>query len=95
MAYFYAAFVQQSPDGQLPRMFHVWPHLDNADKESLKAELDASFESFDPDDYQARLPQWMRCNAGAGYVGIISDQDATYVEIVAWDTRREIQISLR
>ncbi|WP_197167916.1 alpha/beta hydrolase [Neorhodopirellula pilleata] len=95
MACFYAAFVQQSPVAQIPRTFHVWPHLDKAEKESLEDQLDASFESFQPDAYQARLPEWMRRNAGAGYVGKVSDQDAAYLESVAWDTWLETQESLR
>ena len=95
MACFYAAFVQQSPVGQLPRTFHVWPHLSRQEKESLRDKLEASFAVFQPDAYQARLPEWMRRNAGAGYIGSVSERDAAYLESVAWETWTSTQALLR
>ena len=86
MACFYSAFVGQSPEGRLPRNYHVWPHLNKGEKERLRDELDASFAAFQPDAYQAKLPEWMRRNAGAGYRGSIAEEDAKYLERVAWQT---------
>jgi hypothetical protein len=86
LACFFAALVQQSPEGRLPRDFHVWPHLSQEEKSELSERLDKSFIEFQPDEYQARLPDWMRRNAGAGYRGTVSDADARYLERVAWET---------
>ncbi|MEZ6128554.1 MAG: hypothetical protein R3C59_07715 [Planctomycetaceae bacterium] len=85
LACFYAALTRTSPEGKLPREFHVWPHLNKEQKEALKAELDAAYAKFQPNDYQARLPEWMRRNAGAGTLGQISDDDARYLERIAWE----------
>lgn len=86
LACFYAAFVQQSPEGQLSRSFHVWPHLNKETKETMREQLEAAYAQFKPDKYQARLPEWMRRNAGAGYVGTLRDEDARYLERVAWES---------
>lgn len=86
LACFYAAFVQQSPEGKLPREFHVWPHLTKQDKDRLREQLQRSYSEFQPNAYHARLPEWMRRNAGAGYRGRISESDARYLERVAWET---------
>jgi len=86
MACFYSAFVRQSPVGQLPRSFHVWPHLSKEKKETLRDQLEAAYAKFEPDEYQARLPEWMRRNAGAGYIGTLRDDDARYLEEAAWET---------
>jgi acetyl esterase/lipase len=85
LACFYATFVQQSPEGKLPRKFHVWPHLNPQSKERLRQQLDAAYAKFQPDLYQSRLPEWMRRNAGAGYEGQISDSDGRYLERIAWE----------
>ncbi len=94
LACFYAALTGQSPEGRLPRRFHVWPHLSKDEKEQRREQLDASFSKFKPDSYQARLPEWMRRNAGAGFVGQISDDDARYIERVAWEVWQEKQREL-
>ncbi len=94
MACFYSAFVQQSPTEQLPRSFPVWPHLDRAEKELLKEQLDASLRAFRPDPYQARLPEWMRRNSAAGFKAMISEYDARYLEGIAWETRNSILAEL-
>ncbi len=85
LACFYAALTRTSPEGKLPREFHVWPHLNKAQKEARKAELNAAYARFEPNAYQARLPEWMRRNAGAGFIGQISDDDARYLELIAWE----------
>ena len=94
LACFYAALTGQSPVGRLPRRFHVWPHLSKDEKEQRREQLDASFSQFKPDTYQARLPEWMRRNAGAGFVGQISDDDARYIERVAWECVQAMQKEL-
>jgi hypothetical protein len=94
MACFYAALKNESPVGKLPRSFAVWPHLSKVEKEAKKEELDAALASFHPDIYQSRLPEWMRRNAAAGYRGEVNDQDATYLERVAWETSRLTQPKL-
>lgn len=95
IACFYAAFVQQSPEGKLPRRFHVWPHLTKQEKEQQRAALDESFSKFRPDEYQRRLPEWMRRNAGAGFEGEVADKDASYLERVAWETHIAVQKRLQ
>ncbi|MEZ6089260.1 MAG: alpha/beta hydrolase [Pirellulaceae bacterium] len=90
LACFHAAFVKQSPAGELPRTFHVWPHLNKAKKEALRDELDAAFAEFKPDAYQAKLPEWMRRNAGAGYTATVSEDDARYLEQIAWESYQSI-----
>lgn len=94
LACFYAALTKTSPEGKLPRVFHVWPHLNKQQKEARKTELDAAYATFEPDDYQARLPEWMRRNAGAGFVGRVSEEDARYLEQVAWNVWQEKQRQL-
>ncbi len=85
LACFHAALTRTSPEGKLPREFHVWPHLNKEQKEARKHELDAAYATFQPDDYQARLPEWMRRNSGAGFIGRVIDEDARYLEQVAWE----------
>ncbi len=94
LACFYAALTGESPEGRLPRHFHVWPHLSKAEKESRREQLDAAFAQLKPDSYQARLPEWMRRNAGAGFMGTISDDDARYVERIAWNSVLSVQREL-
>lgn len=94
VACFYAVLKNESPVGRLPRNFHVWPHLSKPDQEARKKEIDAAFAAFRPDAYQARLPSWMRRHAGSGFRGEVSEQDATYLEQVAWDTWNEVRPKL-
>ncbi len=94
MACFYAALTGTSPAGQLPRSFHVWPHLTKEQKEKRSAELDAAFRKFQPNDYQSRLPEWMRRNAGAGFVGQVSESDARYLEGIAFASVQAAQLEL-
>lgn len=91
LACFFAALTEISPEGKLPRSFHVWPHLSKEEKEQRKVELDAAYAKFQPNSYQAKLPEWMRRNAGAGFVGQISDMDARYIERVAWETVQAVK----
>ncbi|MCR9296102.1 MAG: alpha/beta hydrolase [bacterium] len=90
LACFYSAFSRQSPEGKLPREFHVWPHWTKQEKERLSGQIEKSYAEFQPDDYQSRLPEWMRRNAGAGYRGTISDADARYLERIAWETTQAL-----
>jgi hypothetical protein len=89
LACFYATLTKESPEGKLPRTYHVWPHLNKAQKEEQKQLLDASFSRFQPDDYQSRLPEWMRRNAGAGFMATIDEKDARFLEKVAWEITQE------
>ncbi len=86
VACFYAALTRTSPVGKLPRTYPVWHHLNDAEKKERKDELAASFANFQPSTYQAGLPKWMREYAGAGLTNSLSDEDATYLETVAWET---------
>ncbi|XZE51603.1 hypothetical protein SH139x_003262 [Planctomycetaceae bacterium SH139] len=86
LACFYSVMVQQSPEGKLMRNFHVWPHLNQTEREQQQQQLDAAFKKFLPDAYQSRLPEWMRRNAGAGFRGKLGDATARYLERVAWET---------
>lgn len=90
LACFYAALTRESPVGQLPRTFHVWPHFTKEEKEARKAELATRFAAFQPSDYQARLPEWMRQNSAALPPAMIDEETARYLEQVAWETWQEI-----
>jgi hypothetical protein len=94
IACFYAVFRDEPPLGKLPRNFPVWPHLSKAEKEAKRPQLDAAFATFQADDYQSKLPEWMRRNAGAGYRGEVTELDAAYLEKVAWDTWRMMRAKL-
>lgn len=94
LACFYAALTQTSPVGKLPRSFHVWPHFTKEDKVRLADELDAKQATFAPSVYQSRLPSWMQRNAAAGLTAQISEDDACYLEQVAWETWQEIDREL-
>lgn len=94
LACFYAAFTRQSPEGKIPRTLQVWPHLTKTEKETRKVELDAAYARFKPTEYQARLPEWMKRNAGAGFVANIDEPTARYLEQVAWETWQEIDRKL-
>ncbi len=94
MACFYAALKNESPVGKLPRNFSVWPHLSKDEKETKNDQLNAALADFKPDDYQSRLPEWMRRNAAAGYRGEVDDLDAMYLERAAWETSRRTQSKL-
>lgn len=94
LACFYAAFTGESPQGKLPREYHVWPHLSKQEKEARQAELDAALARFKPDEYQARLPDWMQRNAGAGFRAAIDQATATYLENVAWQTWQDVHAKL-
>ena len=94
LACFYAALTKTSPEGKLPREFHVWPHLNKEQKAARQDELDAAYAKFQPNDYQARLPEWMRRNAGAGFVGNVSDEDARYLERIAWECVQQVKKQL-
>lgn len=76
---------------KLPRQFHVWLHYSKDEKEARKSELDAALQRFHPDDYQVRLPEWMRRNASAGVTAQVPDADARYLEDVAWDSWSRVQ----
>ncbi|WP_197454242.1 alpha/beta hydrolase [Stieleria varia] len=94
LACFYAALVQQSPEGRLPRDYHVWPHLTKDENTSLSDQLETAFAKFQPDAYQVKLPEWMRRNAGAGYMGHVSEEDAKYLEQVAWESYLAVKAEL-
>ena len=80
--------------GGLPLCFHAWPHLSKAEKGLRREQLDAAFTQFNPDTYQARLSAWLRHNAGAGFAGTVSDNDARYIERIAWECVKALQIEL-
>ncbi|MFN3151560.1 hypothetical protein [Bremerella sp.] len=94
MACFYAALTKQSPVGQLPRTFPVWHHWGEKEREQQKAALDDAFAKFEPNPYQKRLPKWMQAYASAGLTETLSDEDARYLETVAWNTWQKTQRAL-
>jgi hypothetical protein len=94
LACFYSALTGRSPEGKLPRTIHVWPHLSKEEKESRRAELDAAYARFTPDEYQSRLPEWMRRNAGSGQTATISEEDARFLEGIAWQAYQATQKKL-
>jgi hypothetical protein len=88
LACFHAALTQQSPVGQLPRTFHVWPHG--------KYEADAAkLAAFQPDAYQAKMPKWMFKHMSMNATATLDDATATYLEAVAWETWQEINLKLK
>jgi hypothetical protein len=88
LACFYAALTQQSPVGQLPRTFAVWPHGKYDGDE-------AKLATFQPDAYQAKLPKWMFKHMSMNATATLDDATATYLETVAWETWREINLKLK
>jgi len=95
LACFYTTLTRQSPVGELPRTFHVWPHLTKEEKITKQTELDNAFSKFSPDSYQERLPDWMQRNSGAGYVANVSESEARYLENVAWRAWKQVESQLR
>jgi hypothetical protein len=91
LACFYAALVQQSPVGRLPRTYPVWPH-DNKKPETpeAKAAEAARLAAFTPDAYQATLPKWMHRHMSLHLTATLDDATARYLETVAWETWRTI-----
>jgi hypothetical protein len=88
LACFYAALTQQSPVGQLPRTFTVWPHGKyDADEAKLTA--------FKPDAYQAKMAKWMFKHMSMNATATLDDATATYLETVAWETWRDIDHKLK
>jgi hypothetical protein len=94
LACFYAALTGTSPEGQLPRELHVWPHFTKEEKEQKKVELDEALQRFRPGVYQARLPEWMRRNAAAGQMVRVAENDARALESIAWETWKSVQSQL-
>lgn len=84
LACFYAVFTGESPEGNLPRSHHVWPHFKKEEKEAQAAELDARLAAFEPTPYQAALPEWMRRNAAALEDVTVEEETALYLEKTAW-----------
>jgi hypothetical protein len=91
LACFYAALVQQSPVGRLPRTYPVWPH-DNKKPETpeAKAAEAARLAAFTPDAYQATLPKWMHRHMAMKLTATLDEPTARYLETVAWETWRTI-----
>jgi hypothetical protein len=91
LACFYAALVQQSPVGRLPRTYPVWPH-DNKKPETpeAKAAEAARLAAFTPDAYQATLPKWMHRHMAMKLMATLDEPTARYLETVAWETWRTI-----
>ncbi len=88
LACFYAALTQQSPVGKLPRTFPVWPHGKyDADEAKLAA--------FKPDAYQAKMAKWMFKHMSMNATATLDDATASYLETVAWETWREINLKLK
>ncbi len=91
VACFYAALVQASPVGRLPRTYPVWPH-DNKKPESPEGQAAeaARLAAFRPDAYQATLPRWMHRHLSLRLTATLDEATARYLETVAWETWREI-----
>lgn len=94
LACFYSALTRQSPVGQIPRTYPVWPHFTKAEKEARREELEQRFASFQPNAYQSRLPEWMRRNGSALPPVTITEETARYLESVAWETWNQIDRQL-
>ncbi len=91
LACFYAALTRESPVGRLPRTYWVWPHaLPKPQTDAEKAAERARIAAFQPDAYQARLPQWMRRNMSMNLTATIDAETARYLETVAWETWQTI-----
>jgi hypothetical protein len=88
LACFYAALTQQSPVGQLPRTFHVWPH-GKYDADSAK------LAAFQPDAYQSKMAKWMFKHMSMNATATLDDATATYLETVAWETWQELNLKLK
>ncbi len=95
LACFYAAFTRNSPQGKIPRDFHVWPHFTKEEREKNKEALEKQFEKFVPTPYQKSLPTWMQKNAGSGVRAKIDEKTAAYLEKVAWETWKKTDKKLR
>jgi hypothetical protein len=91
LACFYAALVQESPLGRLPRTYPVWPH-DNRKPETAEAKAAeaARLAAFTPDAYQATLPKWMHRHMSLRLTATLDDATARYLEAIAWETWRTI-----
>jgi len=95
LACFFAALTHQSPIGHLPRTYPVWPHsLGKPDSDAERAEEVARIAAFKPDEYQARMPGWMRRNMSAVTQFSLDESTANYLESVAWETWQEIHQQL-
>lgn len=95
LACFYAALVQESPVGRLPRTYPVWPH-DNKKPETAEAKAAeaARLAAFAPDAYQATLPKWMHRHMALRLTASLDEATARHLETVAWETWREIAARL-
>lgn len=95
LACFYAALTHESPVGRLPRTYPVWPHaLGKPENDVDKAKEEARIAAFRPDEYQSRMPKWMRRNMSAVTNFSLDESTANYLESVAWETYREIHLQL-
>jgi hypothetical protein len=54
----------------------------------------ARIAAFKPDEYQARMPGWMRRNMSAVTQFSLDESTANYLESVAWETWQEIHQQL-
>lgn len=87
LACFYAALTGQSPVGQLPCTFHVWPHG--------KYEADeAKLAAFNPDTYQAKMPRWMHKHMSMNATATLDEETAKYLENVAWEIWQQLSRQL-
>lgn len=95
VACFYAALTHRSPVGQLPRTYPVWHHMSEEERKEQRKALDSAYAVFEPNEYQNRLPKWMRDYAAAGLSHTLTDEDAKYLESAAWETWERVQDKLR
>jgi hypothetical protein len=87
LACFYAALTGESPVGKLPRSFPVWPHG--------KYEPDpAKLAAFQPDAYQSRMAKWMFKHMAMNQTAALDEENAMYLETVAWETWQATRRSL-
>lgn len=96
LACFYAALTRQSPLGQLPRTYPVWPHaLGKPATDEGLAEEEARIAAFQPDAYQARLPKWMHRHMSLNLTATLDEPTARYLETVAWETWQQLDSQLQ
>jgi hypothetical protein len=95
VACFYAALTQQSPVGQLPRTFPVWPHgVPKAESEAEKRAEATRLAAFQPDAYQAKMARWMFKHMSFNLTATLDEPTATYLETVAWETWQRVNAQI-
>ncbi|MCL4195042.1 MAG: hypothetical protein KJZ87_25100, partial [Thermoguttaceae bacterium] len=83
---FFAALTGKQPSG-LPLELPVWRHL--SDEENKAAENDVQKAEFD--EYDARLPGWMKRLVVTATVERLAPETAAYLQTIAWEEYQAAQ----